>query len=283
MDLAVVADHPYALPSAQRVGAIFYEGAADLRLWPRSGPDRLLREFYGDGLAANLDRARETLTADTLAVGDVLRLQPGRLHCDFLLWLATRPADGELELAPAAAPSVIEAVLPIALRFAADRHVLRVAMPLLGEGPGAANVAARAQAVAAGCRAYEVQCSQTGTAQVIETLTICTHERSTALQLGRLLGAPLKSADKAQAVKKVRSSSAKSPRRSRSSTPKIDVEAYRAAALTAPAYDKSRTFGPGDWLNHSRFGVGQVQSVTPENFIVVRFVDGSERKMVHAR
>jgi hypothetical protein len=40
-------------------------------------------------------------------------------------------------------------------------------------------------------------------------------------------------------------------------------------------YTMAGSFGEGDWIEHSTFGVGCVQSFTPPNRIVVRFADST--------
>ncbi len=40
-------------------------------------------------------------------------------------------------------------------------------------------------------------------------------------------------------------------------------------------YSMAGSFGEGDWIEHSTFGLGCVQSFTPPNRIVVRFADST--------
>ena len=40
-------------------------------------------------------------------------------------------------------------------------------------------------------------------------------------------------------------------------------------------YSMSGSFGEGDWIEHSTFGLGCVQSFVPPNKITVRFADST--------
>jgi hypothetical protein len=48
-----------------------------------------------------------------------------------------------------------------------------------------------------------------------------------------------------------------------------------AAAKPHKKYSMSGSFGEGDWIEHTTFGLGCVQSFTPPNKITVRFADST--------
>jgi hypothetical protein len=76
-------------------------------------------------------------------------------------------------------------------------------------------------------------------------------------------------APKAEKVKK-----AKTPgKRVRQSWTEIMQE---ASAKPHKTYSMAGSFGEGDWIEHSTFGLGCVQSFTPPNKIVVRFADSTK-------
>jgi hypothetical protein len=63
-----------------------------------------------------------------------------------------------------------------------------------------------------------------------------------------------------------------SPRRVRQSWNDIMQEASGKPHKT---YSMSGSFGEGDWIEHSTFGLGCVQSFVPPNKITVRFADST--------
>src|SRR5687768_17177169 len=103
MDVTLLATSVYDLPSSRRVGAIVYDGTVDLRLWPGPGTDRLLLAAYGPTLQPVLDAERAQLEGERLPKGGMIRVHPGKLHCDLLVWIGTR--DPEPGTERSAAPS----------------------------------------------------------------------------------------------------------------------------------------------------------------------------------
>jgi hypothetical protein len=61
-------------------------------------------------------------------------------------------------------------------------------------------------------------------------------------------------------------------RRTRQSWDEVMQE---ASAKPHKAYSMSGSFGEGDWIEHTTFGLGCVQSFTPPNKITVRFADST--------
>ena len=55
MDVSFVRASVFDLPSRQRVGALFFDGAADMQLWPGPGPEGDLAREFGEGLQRALD------------------------------------------------------------------------------------------------------------------------------------------------------------------------------------------------------------------------------------
>ena len=49
-----------------------------------------------------------------------------------------------------------------------------------------------------------------------------------------------------------------------------------ASAKPHKAYSMSGSFGEGDWIEHTTFGLGCVQTFTPPNKITVRFADSTK-------
>ena len=116
MDIVLLQASAYELPTSRRVGVIVHDGASDTRLWPGPGPDRELVSNYGPDLADTLDRERG---ARELKVGEIIRLHPGKLHCDFLLWASTRGPEESGRQAKAPDADVLRQVVRDVLEFVA--------------------------------------------------------------------------------------------------------------------------------------------------------------------
>jgi hypothetical protein len=82
---------------------------------------------------------------------------------------------------------------------------------------------------------------------------------------------PTKPSAKAAATKKAEKTKA-APRRVRQSWNDVMQEASGKPHKT---YSMSGSFGEGDWIEHSTFGLGCVQSFSPPNKITVRFADST--------
>src|SRR5690606_24022160 len=154
MDVLLLTSSVFDIPSSRRVGAIVHDGAADLRLWPGPGWDRELNEAYGGGLSRALDSERAAPGRDRLALCEVLRVHPGRLHCDFLAWVATREPEPGATRQPAPDAAMLERAVLSVLEFVAARSVERVALPALGAGPGELPVHERLALVVRAAHAY---------------------------------------------------------------------------------------------------------------------------------
>ena len=291
MDVQLITASVLALPSSQRVDAIVYDGTTDLRLWPPPGPDRDLLEHYGPELTTVLDRERERLEGGALAIGDMIRLHRGKLHCDFLLWVATREPEQNGVQAPAPSAETLTKAVHDALVFVSTRHVKRVALGPLGGGPDEIDDAARLVLIARAANGYYDECFKGGRAAHIEEVLVC-HPFSSRIsvarrELGRsvkMVAEEAKPTAAAEPKKKKRAAATGAKRASpRSKKPVLAPDELAQARASAPAYDRAKMYGQGTWLIHSKFGVGQVQEITPEGFIVVLFEGGDSRRLLHGR
>jgi O-acetyl-ADP-ribose deacetylase (regulator of RNase III) len=300
MDVLFVRSSVYALPSQQRVDAIVYDGAADMELWPGRGPDSDLREAYGSNLAETLRATRARLDGEELPLGEGVRVHPGRLHCDFLLWMATRPPEPGTTRQPAPGAELLERSVDWALRFAAERSARRVAFPNLGAGPDALDPAERLERIVRTARRYEERCFAEGRSAVLEEVLVCEPDgptlRAAERRVHRLAKAaaapePRPTSDAKPATRKSGTRSggsstgrASGTKRSRAKgPPPLDAGEIQNAKASAAPYDRTKTYAVGDWFMHPKFGAGKVEQVVPGGAIMVRFEDGSERKMLHAR
>jgi hypothetical protein len=77
---------------------------------------------------------------------------------------------------------------------------------------------------------------------------------------------------KVAAKKSEKSPKAKAPKKVRQSWTEVMQE---ASAKPHKTYSMSGSFGEGDWIEHSVFGLGCVQTFTPPNKITVRFADST--------
>lgn len=74
------------------------------------------------------------------------------------------------------------------------------------------------------------------------------------------------------AAKKTSKTGKTTTRKTRQSWDEIMQE---ASQKPHKVYSMSGSFGEGDWIEHSTFGLGCVQTFTPPNRIIVRFADST--------
>lgn len=294
MDVNLISTSALELPSSQRVDAIVHDGTTDLRAWPGPGPDRELIEHYGPELATVLERERERLEGGELPIGGMLRLHRGKLHCDFLLWIATRPPEKAGIQAPAPGEEVLVRAVKGALAFVSERHVARVAFRALGAGPGALGDVERLVLIARAANAYHDECYGAGRPTGVEEVLVCHPHASKISEARRSLGRTVKVA--ALPTPSREESAAPRRRAAGGAAPKKPAGARRGARVvrltdeeigraraTASTYDRARTYAVGDFFLHTKFGVGRVEELTPEGFILVLFEGGDTKRLLHGR
>jgi O-acetyl-ADP-ribose deacetylase (regulator of RNase III) len=285
-----------ALPSSQRVEVLVHDGASDLRLWPGPGADRDLLDAYGPGLREALD-AQRTKAGGNIALGEVVRLHPGKLHCNYLLWAATRGPEQNAKRADAPPVALIEDVVVRSLEFAGRHASISVGFGALGDGPNAAPPEERLAAIVRAAHRHQESCYATGKPARVEIVRVCDARSGVTAAARRMVGRlahaapdPLpsprdvgteRSAKKTVAMGRARSSSgaAGGKRRGVEGLSASDVAQRR---VTASPYDRGHRYRETEWFVHPRFGVGQVRRVTPDGAIEVMFEDGSMKKMLHA-
>src|SRR5690606_21313407 len=192
MDVNLIPTSVFELPSSQRVDAIIHDGTTDMRIWPGPGPDRDLLEHYGSELNSVLDRERDRLEGGLLPVGGMLRLHRGKLHCDFLLWIATRAPEQAGIQAPAPNAEVLEKAVKDALAFVSERHVARVAFRVLGAGPSAIDEVDRIALIARAANEYHDACYAAGRPTGVEEVLVCHPHASKIASARRALGRSVK-------------------------------------------------------------------------------------------
>lgn len=279
-----------ALPTSKRASAIVYDGTSDLGLWRPLGPDRELWDAYGDELRTVLDKERKRLPNKRLADTEVLRLHPGKLHCDFLIWVASRPGHGDTESAPAPSLDVIEKLVRRVIEFVAQHDVVRVAFPALGAGRGEAPAHERMAAVVRAVAAYKEACFAAERPTHIDEVIVCDASSANVAKAKRLVErlARARYEEPAAAPKPRPAASgagragSDTPARKRGA-PRLRPEDIAAARARSAPYDRSRLYNEGEFFIHPTFGVGQVQTVKPELMVVVLFEHGEERTMIHGR
>ena len=285
MDVLLTRRSLYSLPSKQRVGALVYDGASDMQLWPGPGPDRDLRDHYGDRLQQALDAELRHTGQGALEIPSVIRVHPGRLHCDFLAWVATREPEPGSEQSPAPDAEQLKAAVFAALRFVAERSVERVAMAALGHGPGELPRAERIEIIARAAHEYEEICYQEGRAAGVEEVIVCEPLASIfrqAEQKVRGLAKPSEPEPEVRAAPTPRRR-ASAPRKTAVKKPTVDPAEWNAGRAVAETYSMRARYSHSQWLSHPKFGIGRVEDVTPEGAIVVLFEDGSLKKLAHGR
>lgn len=295
MDILLAQAKPYALPTSRRVGVIVHDGTTDLRLWPGPGPDRDLLEHYGPDLSRVLD-AERTRAGGAVPVGTLIRLHPGRLHCDFLLWIATRGPEQKGYQAQAPDREVIAAAIRTAIDFASERNVIRIAVGALGAGPSAVDDTERLAIVARTIAVHSEDRSTRGLPSQIEEAIVCDERLSVVTAARRMVGSlakapppekPLPGAAPAKAPKMAKTPREVADAKKRVGTtrgkPRLDEMAVARARASAKPWDRSVRYGLGSWFVHVKFGAGRVEELTADGFIVCLFEDGEIRKLIHNR
>jgi hypothetical protein len=283
------------LPSSKRASAIVYDGTSDLGLWRPPGPDRDLWDAYGEELRAVLDKERKRLSKHSLEPDGVLRLHPGKLHCDFLIWAASRAPHGDTEAAPAPSADEVGQVARRVIEFVAQHDVVRVAFPALGKGRGEAPIADRMAAIVKAVAAYKEACFVAERPTHIEEVIVCDPSSANVAKAKRMVERLARAGyaepvAPAPAPTRTRSSAASSAaKRPGESTgkkrggPRLRPDDIANARARSSMYDRSQVYGEGDFFIHPVFGVGKVTLVKPERMVVVLFENGDERTMIHAR
>ncbi len=283
----------HSLPSSQRVEVLVHDGASDLRLWPGPGSDRSLLDAYGPGLRDALDKQREK-RGGNFEIGEVVRLHPGKLHCNYLLWAVTRGPEENAQQADAPGLSVIEKVVLGCLEIAANNNSVSVGFGALGEGPNAVAPEERLAAIVRAAHRYH----ETSRAAQVEIVRVCDPRSGVTASARRLVGrlaqsAPetpplLREAAVSSPAKKTLTGSRARPAsaaggRRRAVAEVLDPTQVAQRRVTASPYDRANRYREGDWFVHARFGVGQVKKVTPDGAVEVLFEDGSTKKMLHSQ
>lgn len=301
----------YEIPTSRRVGALVYDGSADMRLFRGPGDDRELDRAWGGGLQKALDTERQQQGGEPLPLGAVIRVHYGRLHCNFLLWAVTTPAVPRTEIPTAPSQEAIHDAVVAALEFVAERSIERVAFPALGGGEGAATVEERLLTIARAAHAYAEARRSAGKSTVLEEVIICEPNGKTLRaverkaseivqrlndgQSGTSGGSPFQKTSRASGSSATRGTSARSasartstgggrrPRKPVEPPPQLSAEEIKKGRAAAGPYETRRKYSEGDWIKHSKFGLGRVHAILEKRAMNVLFEDQSLRKMVHSR
>jgi O-acetyl-ADP-ribose deacetylase (regulator of RNase III) len=292
MDILLIKASVFELPSNYRAAAMVYDGATDLSIAAGPGPDRDLSRAYGPELGHILNLERNNLASGSLPPGRVIRIHPGRLRCDFLVWLASHPPEREGKRPPAPAPGFIDEAVAAVLHLACEHLAVRVAFPAVGRGTGEAAVVDRLERIVRAAHAFEERRYAEGRAPVIEEVVVCAetvpdfnavYARTRGI-VKVAVGTPL---PKPSEPPKPRASGGRTagsaPRTRRSARPVITEDEVQAARRASEPYNMRKTYQPGALFVHPKFGVGRVETLTQEGAIMVLFQDGEQRKMVHGR
>jgi O-acetyl-ADP-ribose deacetylase (regulator of RNase III) len=282
------------LPSSQRVEVLVYDGASDLQLWPGPGNDRALADAYGPGLREALD-AQRAKHGGSVALGDVVRIHPGKLHCNYLLWVASRGPEVDAQQADAPPLQLIESAVERVLEIAGSNGSVSVGFGALGDGPKAVAPEERLAAIVRAAHRYHETSLATGRPARVELVRVCDPRGGITAAARRLVGRLAQSAPEPVASRveqgiaaprklaspsKPRTAASGARRRVAETLSANDIASHR---VTARPYDRAHRYALGEWFVHAKFGVGQVKNVTPDGAIDVLFEDGSTKKMLHAQ
>jgi O-acetyl-ADP-ribose deacetylase (regulator of RNase III) len=273
------------LPSPQRVEVLVHDGPTDLRPWPGPGPDRDLQEAYGPTFKDVLAEQFRNL-GRPLEIGEVLRLHPGKLHCNYLLWIASRGPEKDAERDRAPDLGVLERGTLAALEYARERGSQSIAFGAMGEGPNSLNPEERLATIVRAAHRFHESIFERGVSASLETVRVCDANKTVVGQARRAVGR-LAKVDAKAAAAEVSSAAKRTPAAKKPPAPRkvkgLDPELVSKYRAGAHVYDRGDVFEAGEWIVHSRFGVGRVGEVTAQGSIVVLFEDGSTRTMLHAR
>lgn len=296
MDVLLLNSAVYDIPSARRVGAIVFDGAADMQLWPGPSADRDLAEQWGEGLQEALDTQLRQIGVKELGLSDCARVHRGKLHCDFLCWVCSKPSEPGESRSPAPNAETLTRAVTAALEFVAAKAVVRVAFGAIGAGPGELEAAERLAIIVRAARAYEDKCYAEGRPQGIEEVLVCerssailanARRRVEALAKGVAAPRPAPASDappaKAKSSSSRKSGAASAVRKPTRASTRLDPDEVAMRRPSAIPYDRTRRFTAGEWLAHPKFGVGRVNEITPEGAMVVLFEDNEQRKMLQNR
>lgn len=278
----------YELPTSRRVGVIAHDGATDAVLWPGPGADRELLAAYGPELEDALERERTKVAGRELPIGSVMRLHPGRLHCDFLVWAATRGPESEGRQAPAPDKATLEAAVRTILEFVSERNVIRVALPTLGAGPSAIDEAERLATIARAAASWHEQRFASGRPSQVEEVILCDPRLSVVTSARRMVTTLVKAAaaeprPASAAAPAKKPALAKKGTRATPRKARLDEAELGHARATAKPWDRSIRYGVGDFFVHSKFGIGKALEVTHDGKVLVLFEDGEQRTLINAR
>ncbi len=293
MDILLTQAAALHLMTSRRAGAIVFDGPTDLNLWRPPGHERDFAEAYGPQLNDVLDKERRRLEGGRLAIGDIVRLHPGKLHCDFVIWIASREPHAHTKQSAPPSLDVIFKGVKRALEFAAERNVVRIAFAPLGAGPGEVDTAERLATIVRAAHEHKEECTAAGRRVALEEVQVCHPSGAMITQAQRLVQRMAKAARPEPMV--AAASSAPSPRRAAGSgaksstpraprgTPRLDPDEINRQRAIAQPYDRTRSYLTQQWLIHPSFGVGRVDEVHDEKMMSVRFEDGQVRKLIHGR
>ncbi len=284
MEVTLIQESVFSLPSKLRVGAIIFDGAADMQLWPGPGPEKDLKEVYGDNLQTALDTEYKQLGGDPLPLGTVVRVSPGRLHCDFLGWVATREPEPGTERHPAPDEEAIMAAVTAALEFVATRNVKRVGFAPLGHGPDEMKRELRLATIVKAATQLDEKLFAEGKSLDIDEILVCepmkTVFKKASTKVRGLAKAKEREEKKAKAAAK-KTTKKRAPRKPK--TPVLPPDEIETRRLTAERYSVKANYVIGDWFLHPKFGMGRVEQLPLPGACIVLYEDGKERRMVHGR
>lgn len=283
MDITLLRTSVFDLPSKQRVGAIVYDGAADMQIWPGPGSDSDIKYAHGGEMQRALDTEIKRVPGRELAIGEVIRVHPGRLHCNFLAWVATRPPEPGTKRQPAPSLQVIGQAVESALAFVAERSVERVAFGPFGGGPGEADRVDRLVAIVRAAQAYQKRCSDEGRAPVVEEVLVCEPEGAFYRLAAREVRGVASAETPAPKPRREAAPTKKRAPRKTTKKPSLDPDEVVRHRVSAARYSMKKTYEVDDWMEHPKFGTGKVTEVIVDGGIMVLFADGAAKRLVHGR
>lgn len=288
MDITLIQGSAFTLPTAQRASAIVFGGSQNLATWPGSPVDRELVGLYGPTLPQSLAGERSKLPSGQLEMGQVVRIHPGKLHCDFMVWAATRGAEENGYQGKAAGAEIITKAVLEALSFASQRTAVRLAISPIGAGRDELSESERLVLIVKACQQFEDQGYEGFKSSQLDEVVICstsyqaiTAARASVKNVRTVMTALAKPEPKPKAKAASKASSGKAAPKAKGIV--LDPAQIASARSRGEMWDRSRRYGAGEWFVHSKFGAGKVLETLIGDFMKVAFEDGETREMIHNR
>jgi hypothetical protein len=156
--------------------------------------------------------------------------------------------------------------------------VARVAFRVIGAGPNALDDVDRIVLIAKAANEYYDECFKAGRPAGVEHGLVCHPHTMKIAAARRVLGRTVK-VEELRPRAAARATPAKKGASRKAAKAMLSEDDVARARATSNPYDRGHRYGVGEFFVHSKFGVGRVEELTHEGFIVVLFEGGDTRRL----